>query len=72
MAVVSVARHVCLHHHVGYCGDTSNDFAAPIEGTAAWGVLRERIFPSFNLRKFEIQAQGFCRDLKAELSGRIK
>jgi HD-like signal output (HDOD) protein len=72
VAIVSIARHICLHNHVGNCGDTPKDFSAPIEGTAAWGVLRERVFPSFNLRKFELLAHGFCRDLKQELSGRIK
>jgi HD-like signal output (HDOD) protein/DNA-binding NarL/FixJ family response regulator len=72
VAIVSIARHICLHNHVGHCGDSPKDYGAPIEGTAAWSVLRERLFPSFNLRKFELLAQGFCRDLKQELSGRIK
>ena len=72
VAIVSIARHICLHNHVGQCGDTPKDYGASIEGTPAWSVLRERVFPSFNLRKFELLAQGFCRDLKQELSGRIK
>jgi HD-like signal output (HDOD) protein/CheY-like chemotaxis protein len=72
VAIVSIARHICLHNHVGQCGETPKDYGAPIEGTPAWSVLRERVFPSFNLRKFELLAHGFCRDLKQELSGRIK
>ena len=72
VAIVSVARHICLHNHVGYCGETPKDSGSPIEGTPAWSVLRERVFPSFNLRKFELLAHGFCRDLKQELTGRIK
>jgi len=72
VAIVSVARHICLHNHVGHCGEIPKDLNAPIEGTPAWSVLRERVFPSFNLRKFELLAHGFCRDLKQELTGRIK
>ena len=72
VAIVSIARHICLHNHVGHCGEAPKEFSAPIEGTAAWSVLRERVFPSFNLRKFELLANGFCRDLKHDLSGRIK
>jgi HD-like signal output (HDOD) protein/DNA-binding NarL/FixJ family response regulator len=72
VAIVSMARHICLHNHVGQSGDNPKDFGSPIEGTAAWSVLRERVFPSFNLRKFELLAHGFCRDLKQELTGRIK
>jgi HD-like signal output (HDOD) protein len=72
VAIVSIARHICLHNHVGNCGDSPKDYGAPIEGTAAWSVLRDRVYLSFNLRKFELLAQGFCRELKQELSGRIK
>ena len=72
VAIVSVARHICLHNHVGNCGETPKELTTPIDGTPAWSVLRERLFPSFNLRKFELLAHGFCRDLKQELSGRIK
>lgn len=70
VAVVSLARHVCLHNHVGYCGDTPKDYCPPIEETTAWGVLRPRVFPSFNLKKFELQAHGYCSELKQTLVGR--
>lgn len=69
VAVVSLARHVCLHNHVGYCGDTPKDHCPPIAETAAWGVLRDKVFPSFDLRKFEAQAHAYCHELKQTLSG---
>lgn len=70
VAVVSLARLACLHNHVGYCGDTPKDACPPIEETAAWQIIRESVFPSFNLRAFEAQAHEFCAKLKQELSGR--
>lgn len=72
VAVVSLARQICLHNHVGYCGDTPKDACPPIEETAAWQVIRERVFPSFNLRAFEAQAHEFCVALKNELSGHAR
>jgi HD-like signal output (HDOD) protein len=70
VAAVSLARDVVLHNHVGYCGDTPKDSCPPIEETAAWQVLQHRVFPSFNLRRFEAQAQFVCAQLKGELLGR--
>jgi len=70
VAIVSLARDVCLHNHVGYCGDTPKDFCPPIEETAAWRVLQGRVFPSFDLGKFEALAHAYCKELKLELSGR--
>jgi HD-like signal output (HDOD) protein/CheY-like chemotaxis protein len=72
VAIVAIARHICLHNHVGYCGESPKDLSPTIEGTAAWNVLHDRVFLSFNLRKFELLAQGYCRNLKQELSGRMK
>jgi CheY-like chemotaxis protein/HD-like signal output (HDOD) protein len=70
VAMVSLARHVCLHNHVGYCGDTPNDSCPPIRETAAWRVLQPRLFPSFDLAKFEAQAHAYCLELRQELLGR--
>ena len=72
VAVVSLARLVCLHNHVGYCGDTPKDHCPPIAETAAWRMLRDKVFPSFDLKNFEAQAHAFCRELKQSLSGRAQ
>lgn len=70
VAMVSLARVLCLHSHVGFCGDTAKDTSPPLEESAAWAVLRERVFPAFNLKEFEHQAHGVCLKLKQELAGR--
>ncbi len=72
VAAVSLARFLCMHNHVGYCGDLPHDHAPCIEETPAWQVLRTRIFPSFNIRQFEAQAHAYSKELRQELLGRIK
>lgn len=69
VAMVALARHVCLHNRVGHCGDTPNDSCPPIANTTAWQVLQPRLFPSFDLRKFEAQAHAYCRELRMNLIG---
>lgn len=71
VALVSFARTLCLHNHVGYCGDTPKDTAPDTEELPAWSVIRNRVFPSFNLKKFEAEAHAYCTSLRKELLGRI-
>ena len=68
VAAVSLARHLCISHRVGFCGVPGDDTA--VEETPAWAILKELVFPSFNLRKFEYEARNFCLNLKHDLSGR--
>lgn len=70
VAMVALARHVCLHNHVGHCGDTPADVSPSLGQTEAWQALQPRLFPSFDLRKFEAQAHAFCQTLKQEVIGR--
>jgi CheY-like chemotaxis protein/HD-like signal output (HDOD) protein len=70
VAVVALARQLCIHHHVGFCGDVAKGSVLPIGETDAWKVLQTRVFPSFNLKKFDVEARGFCLNLKQELLGR--
>ncbi len=69
VAVVSLARDLCRHHHVGFNGDTAKDDAVPLEETAEWSVLRHRVYLNFDLKKFEHLALAECRQLKRELMG---
>jgi HD-like signal output (HDOD) protein len=69
VAIVALARHVCLHAHIGSCGDTGLHHHATIATTSAWSVLQPRLFPSFELKKFEAQANAFCLTLRQELIG---
>lgn len=71
VAVVSLARDLCRHNHVGFCGDTPKDEGVPLEDTPEWRVLRGRVFLSFDLKKFEAQVQNECRQLKRELQGKL-
>lgn len=71
VAVVSLARTLWMHHHVGYCGDTPRDACPPVDETDARQVLKFRVYPSFNIRKFDHQIQTHCAQLKQELLGRL-
>ncbi|MEO5957673.1 MAG: HDOD domain-containing protein [Opitutaceae bacterium] len=67
VAMVSLARHVCLHNRVGYCGENAGDL--PIAKTPAWQALQPRLFPSFDLKRFEAQAHAYCVELRQDLAG---
>ncbi|MCX6953489.1 MAG: HDOD domain-containing protein [Verrucomicrobia bacterium] len=72
VAVVSLARDFCRHNHLGHGGDAPLEHFEAIEESAEWRVLRERVFPAFNLRKFELQAHADCHDAKLSLFGRVR
>lgn len=69
VAIVALARHVCLHNHIGQSGEAPAETGIPIAHTGAWRVLQPRLFPSFDLHKFEAQAHAFCRELRPHLLG---
>lgn len=69
VAMISLARHVCIQARVGSCADPSVAAGAGLASTPAWRVLQPRLFPSFDVRRFEAQAQAFCLTLRNELSG---
>ncbi len=72
VAVVSLARLLCQHNHVGYSGDTPKVQCPPIVETEAWQVLREKVFPSFQIEAFERAVHPFCKRIKSDLQGRMK
>lgn len=72
VAVVSLARDFCRHNHLGSAGDPPLANFPSIDETEVWRVLRERVFPGFNLRKFELKAHADCHDAKIALRGRVK
>ena len=71
VSIISLARDLCRHNHVGFCSDALRKQAIPLEETPEWRVLRGSVFPSFDLRKFESQVNAECRQLKNELHGRM-
>jgi HD-like signal output (HDOD) protein/CheY-like chemotaxis protein len=70
VAIVSVARHVCLHAHIGSSGELPLPGPTAIAATPAWSILSTRLYPSFEVRKFEIQTHAFCLALRPELLGK--
>ena len=70
VGVVSLARDLCLYNHVGFSGEMVRDIAPSLEETTAWQVLRPRVFPSFNIKKFESDAHALCSELKQALVGK--
>lgn len=69
VAIISLARDLCRHNRVGASGDPAAENLRPIEETAEWQILRESVYPSFNLQKFEKQIHAHCARLRTELSG---
>jgi hypothetical protein len=70
VALVTLARQLCLQNQIGFSGGNSNSLG-PVEESPAWQILRARVFPSFNLRKFESQTHNLCGTLKQELAGHV-
>lgn len=69
VAIISLSRGLCRHNAIGTSGDPLLGDAAPLEDTAEWSILREGLYPSFNLRKFEQKVHSYCGQLRAEFSG---
>lgn len=69
VAIISLARDLCRHNQVGTSGDPVLANLIPIEETAEWRILKESVYPSFNLHKFEVQIHAQCGRLRTELSG---
>ncbi len=71
VAIVSLARDLCRQNRVGWSGDSVQTGVRPVVESPAWQVLSQRVFPSFNLHKFEAEAHAECRQLKRELHGQL-
>lgn len=69
VAIISLARDLCQHNHVGASGDPVRAEAMAIEATAEWQILRESVYPSFNLQKFESAIHAYCEQLRTGFSG---
>ncbi len=70
-AIVSLARDLCLQNHVGFIGDTPRKYDQLLGDTSVWRILSKSLFPSFDLKKFELEAHAECRALRQELHGRL-
>jgi CheY-like chemotaxis protein/HD-like signal output (HDOD) protein len=68
VAIIALARELCRQNRVGWSGDPVVG-VRPMAETPAWEILSSRVFPSFNLHKFESEVHAECRQLKRELLG---
>ncbi|MEO7598162.1 MAG: HDOD domain-containing protein [Opitutus sp.] len=71
VASVALARDLCRRNQLGWSSDSENTDLSLIADSPAWQILRERIFPSFDLEKFEAEAHAECRDIRHELMGEL-
>jgi hypothetical protein len=69
VAIISLARSLCRQNRVGESGNPSLDAIQPLEDTAEWAILREGLYPSFDLAKFEQQVHAYCVQLRTEFAG---
>ncbi len=69
VAIISLARDLCRQNEIGFSGDAHKEEIRPLEETAEWQILRECVYPSFDLKKFEEQVHQDCRSLSLELQG---
>lgn len=70
VGVVALARHLCRQNHVGLPIEGHFVGPHPLEQSAAWHQLRERVFPGFNVQKFEALAHIYCAELRQTLAGK--
>ena len=63
VAVVAVARHMCQLCKVGFSAESNHKELLPLEHTHLWHSIRHRIFPSFNVSKFETMVRNKCREI---------
>ena len=69
VSIVALSKHFCIQNKVGCSGDPVSASTTPLAESGAWSVLQSRVFPSFELKKFESQAHTFCRELRYSLAG---
>lgn len=69
IAMVALARLICVHNRVGYSGEARSETYTAMTKTAAWDAIQSRLFPSFDVKKFEAQAHAYCVEVRRELSG---
>lgn len=70
IAVVSFARDVCLHNHVGLNGDGLKACHTSLAETSSWILLHNKVYPSISLIELENNAKGYCAVIHDELLGK--
>lgn len=63
VAIVAIARHMCRFCRVGFSAESDYKEVLPLEHTQLWRVIQRRIFPSFNVGKFQTMVRNKCREI---------
>jgi HD-like signal output (HDOD) protein len=69
VAVVTFATQLCRRHGIGANGDPPVSRDLPLNELPGWSILRNRVFPSFDLVRFESQFTRWAVELRAQLMG---
>ncbi|MEI6712409.1 MAG: HDOD domain-containing protein [Verrucomicrobiota bacterium] len=70
VAIVAIARHLCRKNGIGFSGHAPHETLLPLEETSAWRAIESNVFPSFQLKRFEVQIKDECAEFHRELHGR--
>jgi CheY-like chemotaxis protein/HD-like signal output (HDOD) protein len=63
VSVVAIARYMCRLCKVGFSGEINQKDLLPLEHTQLWNSIKDRVFPSFNVSRFETLVRKKLRQL---------
>ena len=69
-AIVAFSSALCRRFGIGANGDLPIPAELPMEEYPGWSILRERVFPSFDLKRFADVMTEWSASLSLQLSGR--
>ena len=69
VALVTFASLLCRRYNMGFNGEPLLGQDIPLDELPGWSILRNRVFPSFDLIKFEAQFGRWATELRARLMG---
>lgn len=69
-AIVSFCSAICRRYDIGASGEPPLPTDLPMEEFPGWSIIRERVFPSFDMARFSDVMKDWSNDLRLSLSGR--
>jgi HD-like signal output (HDOD) protein len=70
VAIVAFSSALCRRYGIGSNGAASILPDVPLDSLPGWAIIRERVFPSFDLNRFGVVMAPWSEDLCQKLSGR--
>jgi HD-like signal output (HDOD) protein len=68
--IVSFCSNLCLRYEIGSNGDLPPPPDMPLDAFPGWAVMSQRVFPSFDIRRFGDVMASWSADLLKNMSGR--